>query len=441
MDGSVWHENAAGDTWANLRNGAGTNYSNPTNDAFFYFRCGTTSNTYTEIDRYICTFGTSGLTEAATISAAILSLYGTSKADLGSWTPNINIYTSAPASNNQLAAGDYDSVGTVVQCDTAITYAGWSTAGYNDFTFNATGLGNISKTGISKFGARNANYDVANSPPTWGSGNPSAHVSGYHADQTGTTNDPKLAVAYTLNTGTVLTEYPDADPETNTVDGYIGGIGGTTVTWAALIADTTGSYATDNTSPDDFLYIQASTFGHDNFWTQCERSVFLFDTSGLTLAATITAAVLSLYGSSKSDNLGITPNIDIYTSNPASNTGLVAGDYDNFGSVSQTGSPITYTNFSTAGYNDFTFNATGIGNISKTGISKYGARNANYDVAATPPTWTSSLVSQLNGYYAEQTGTANDPKLVVTYSTYTEDVPYVIAYVTRTDLFAGSSRT
>jgi len=105
----------------------------------------------------------------------------------------------------------------------------------------------------------------------------------------------------------------------------------------------------------------------------------------LTSSADISAAVLSLYGRNKTDDLSITPNVDIYTSAPASNTALANGDFDSLGSTSQTGSPITYADFSISGYNAFTFNSTGRGNISKTGISKFGSRNANYDVANSAP--------------------------------------------------------
>ena len=81
-----------------------------------------------------------------------------------------------------------------------ITYANWLTTVYNDFTFNATGIGNINKTGISKFGTRNANYDVANTAPALSSINDRWHyLDGYFADETGTANDPKLVVAYSAS--------------------------------------------------------------------------------------------------------------------------------------------------------------------------------------------------------------------------------------------------
>jgi hypothetical protein len=212
-----------------------------------------------------------------------------------------------------------------------------------------------------------------------------------------------------------LTKYPDAHPETNTVDGPAAQAYGDTegVAWSTLIADA-GSWVNDTAADESFMYIQSDSV--TDKWRNITRSIFSFDTSALTDEAVKSAAVLSLFGSYKNDALGSSPTLNIYTSNPASNTSLVAGDFDSFGSVAQCDTPMAYASFSISGYNDFAFNSTGRGNISKTGISKFGGRNANYDVAASAPTWGATLSSEMNGYYADQTGTANDPKLVVTYT-------------------------
>jgi hypothetical protein len=393
------------------------------------------------IARSIFLFVTSSLTAGATISAAVKSLHGDSGDtwSFSSWSPHIdiNIYSSNPASNTALANGDYASLGTTPFCDTPIGYAGWSTAGYNDFALNAAGIAAINKTGITKLGTRNANYDVANSAPTWAS-DAGDTMAAFNADRTGTANDPKLAVAYTLNTGTVLTEYPDADPETSTVDGAVGFYSEAANTWAT-VRDNAGSGVDDTALSDVAAYIRA--YSTTDTWTGMSRGIFLFNTSALTGSAVISAATKSLYGVSKRDDVAWNAALNIYTSAPASNTALEAGDFDSLGTVAQSDTSITHDSWSIAGYNDFALNSTGIGNISKTGITKFGSRFATYDVANSAPTWSSLAINRVNCYYADQTGTTNDPKLVVTYSTYTEDVPYVIAYVTRTDLFAGSSRT
>jgi hypothetical protein len=153
------------------------------------------------LDRFLMTFDTSGLTAAATISAAVLSIYGNSKLDAGTAvTPDVNIYLPTPSVNYNFSVNDFNIAnwGSTAQCDSAITYAGWNTAAYNDFTLNATGRGNISKTGISKFGCRNANYDVADVSPGAMTNNTSHSLLGYLANETGTTKDPKLVVTYTV---------------------------------------------------------------------------------------------------------------------------------------------------------------------------------------------------------------------------------------------------
>lgn len=207
-----------------------------------------------------------------------------------------------------------------------------------------------------------------------------------------------------------LTAYPDPSIEVATTDGYTqASISGT---WAELIA-AAGGFADHTVTQHSFFTIAATNVPDQ--WTQADRSIFLFDTSALGGGAVISAAVLSVYGWIKTDTLAAAPTADIYTSNPASNTTLIGTDYSTLGSVSQTGAPIPYASFVTAAYNDFTFNATGISNVSKTGISKFGGRNANYDVAAVAPTWSSFGFTRDLVNFADFAGTTSDPKLVVTY--------------------------
>lgn len=222
---------------------------------------------------------------------------------------------------------------------------------------------------------------------------------------------PKLNLGFDT-----LTVYPAAGAN-SPVDGMVGRNSvdesfATIIAGAGNEADATGSTYVP------IVWIGCS--GTLNQFEKLRRAIILFDTSALTANATISAAVLSLWGSSKSDDaVAITPNVDIYTSTPAANNALANADYGQLGSVSQTGSPITYANFvgNETQYNAFTFDATGRGNISKTGISKFGTRNANYDVAAVQPTWTINTTHALQASMADVAGTSNDPKLVVTYTT------------------------
>ena len=209
-----------------------------------------------------------------------------------------------------------------------------------------------------------------------------------------------------------LEVYPDPNPETTTVDGRVARFGVDEI-WATIRAGA-GGFSDDSVATDDGVTLWASTTS--NQWAYLFRSIFLFDTAAIDDAGTITAAVLSLHISVKSDALSTTPDIDIYTSTPASNTALANADFSQIGTTSQTGSPIAYASVSTAAYNDFTFSATGRGNVSRTGVSKFGARNANKDVANVEPAWVSGASSGFRPRYADTTGTTTDPKLVVTYT-------------------------
>ena len=117
---------------------------------------------------------------------------------------------------------------------------------------------------------------------------------------------------------TVLTVYPDADPESSSVDGYAGHEAGSS-TWAFLV----GAAGTVSDSSFDFLYccyIQPSAT--TDTWAFIERGILLFDTSSIPSGATIISATLSLYGVDKNDHLSITPSVNIYASNPNIDTGL-----------------------------------------------------------------------------------------------------------------------
>ena len=209
-----------------------------------------------------------------------------------------------------------------------------------------------------------------------------------------------------------LTAYPDPDPETTTVDGRVGR-SGSNLTWNDLVTGN-GTVALDNDSPTNLFYTEHGSTT-DRF-VSCNRFICLFLTSAIGVGGTITAAILSFYGQAKADAGSDSPNADVYTSSPASNTSLAIGDYQTMGSTSQTGSPVTYASWSTTAYNDLTFNATGIGNITKDGVSKFGGRNANLDVANQQPTWVSGNETYLNVRTADAAGTTQDPKLVVTYT-------------------------
>jgi len=192
---------------------------------------------------------------------------------------------------------------------------------------------------------------------------------------------------------------------------------GAGVDWAVIRA--AGGDGTDDTSAVlDTVYIRSDTVSDK--WRFIFRGIFTYDTGG-TIPDTddVSAATYTLYGDNKADGLSITPNINVYSAAPAGNDQIVAGDFDSIGTTAYS-TAITYANWqvnvSDPAANAFAFNATGIAAISKTGITKLGVRNGQYDADAVAPTWASASISSLACNFLEQTSTTRDPLLSVTHA-------------------------
>jgi hypothetical protein len=205
---------------------------------------------------------------------------------------------------------------------------------------------------------------------------------------------------------------PDADPESTSVDGRCSRtvLADPAEAWATIIAGAgnSGSATSAGASGDSFIF-RAGT--NNNTWYILGRSIFLFDSSSLTASATISGAIFSINGTAKANDASNTPTINVYSSNPASNTAIADADHNTIGSTAFSTAK-AYADMNTAGYNDFTLNATGLAAISKTGITKFGTREATYDVGTTQPLWGGDTKLTVN--YADNG--SNKPKLVVTFT-------------------------
>lgn len=171
-----------------------------------------------------------------------------------------------------------------------------------------------------------------------------------------------------------------------------------------------GTNADDTSVTMQILSLLATT--NSNEYERLVRGIILFDTSALPASPTITDAVFSLWvtaiGNQMSQSAGLV------SSNPASNTGLVAGDFTTLGTT-RFATDKTIGSLSTGAYNDYTLNASGIAAISDSGITKFGYR-LSCDIDNSAPTWGSGQQARVNAATANQTGTDNDPKLVITYT-------------------------
>lgn len=201
---------------------------------------------------------------------------------------------------------------------------------------------------------------------------------------------------------TTTTIYPDAHPETSTVDGSV--TNGFNANWATVRNGVTGTSANDNAAEDRAFQTH---FTGGNYFVQ--RGFFLFNTASIPDADTVSSATFSLFTGSTGIQTGGGGDVDIVSSSPASNTAIVTADFDQVGSVSFATAALT--SLSAGAYNDFSLDANGVANVSKTGVSKFGVRGSK-DLDNVAPTGESGWFV----YYADQSGTTNDPKLVVVHA-------------------------
>lgn len=222
-----------------------------------------------------------------------------------------------------------------------------------------------------------------------------------------------------------LTVYPEASPATTACDGvvvYFYNVGGG-VSWSTIhnasagtnVGGGSGANITNNNQTT--IEIRNQLGDGPNAWIIMGRGAVLFDTSALTSAANISGATLSLNCDSHSQ-FGFSMSHNIVSATPASNTTLVNDDYDQFGTT-EFSTAVNVSSISDGSYTDFTLNASGISNISKTGVSKFGIRTVNDLSNSEPGTRAANYYSIVSWRSADYTGTSSDPKLVITYTAAT----------------------
>lgn len=184
------------ETFATIRAGAGTRNVDTAGPNNIVFEMSATTNQYDYLERVIAQFDASAITDTDTIDSATISLYTTATGGelIGG---NINVDRVSGISATTPASTDYaiarwDSTN---QSDTTMTVATMNgSAGYKDFTLNATGLGNVSKTAVFGFGFRFSG-DQSNTAPSWVSGNYDYYQAYQHEDAD-SAKYPKLVVEH-----------------------------------------------------------------------------------------------------------------------------------------------------------------------------------------------------------------------------------------------------
>jgi len=216
----------------------------------------------------------------------------------------------------------------------------------------------------------------------------------------------------------VLIVYPDAGSGNTTVDGQV--TEGTDDTHTNMRNDT-GNGSDDTDTSEQFM--QTRTGSTSNKFTELSWSIFTFDTSPLTVDAVISSADFSLVVTLKNNELG-SPSYHVIETEPASNNALVDSDYSTFGTTSF--SSIDYADIDTNVYTDWSLNSSGILNIDKVGISKFGVVDSWFLNDNFTGVWGSSDSTNITGRFSDYAGTSVDPKLTITYSTGSTFKPKIL---------------
>ena len=178
----------------------------------------------------------------------------------------------------------------------------------------------------------------------------------------------------------------------------------TDATWSACRDGTDGTGVTTADASErgcfsDFGVEAASKYSNI-------RAFFDFDTSVISTDA-ISAAVFSISKTTADITNANTSSVEVVQTTHA--LPPVLASYNDLTFTS--GGTKTIATFG-AGYNDITLDATGRGFINKTGTTKIGIITGR-DLSNSAPTGMNDIQ---HFYFADQAGTTNDPKLVVTHA-------------------------
>lgn len=178
----------------------------------------------------------------------------------------------------------------------------------------------------------------------------------------------------------------------------------TNANWATLRADGT-SVGYDTTSSIEAVFISGKITNYN-----AGRNIYHFDTSGIPDTDVISAATFSVKFTGSGSNAESTHPANGalvgVTGTPDENT----SDYGKINETRYADTDVLIEDvYNTAGYADWSMNATGVAAINKSGDTYLGIRGSNAFSDATTPTARSYAM----GYFAAASGTTNDPKLVI----------------------------
>jgi hypothetical protein len=172
---------------------------------------------------------------------------------------------------------------------------------------------------------------------------------------------------------------------------YDGSVGsGTDATWSAMRngQGTAASVLQNNTLSGQ---TNSGPLNVNGQYSENWRGLITWDTgTAIPDSATITSAVVSVYGRDKLNELG-TANFAIVDANPSSKSAYVMEDY-NKTTFTRMATDIPYATFTDDVWQNFTLNPQGRANISKTGLTTFMFTHSA-DVDNSPLVWANDSMS------------------------------------------------
>ncbi len=222
---------------------------------------------------------------------------------------------------------------------------------------------------------------------------------------------PSFLTGYPVSIRDSTTFYPDANPESTSVDGYVRR-DTTNEAWTTKVNGAgTGSADSDNSC---YMYISGGT---TNTWNDNVRPILIFDTSDLEDTISILDANFYFRTVTKTDSLDVHDQISWapYTVSTTANTSLIASDYNraNWSYSTPLAPSMNYTDLTVDAWSDFEFNSAGLGAISKTGVTKLGILS-NFDSSNISPPWSGNY--SYVEFSSSDRGTGYKPYLIVVFT-------------------------
>lgn len=220
---------------------------------------------------------------------------------------------------------------------------------------------------------------------------------------------------------TTSTFYPDAHPETTSGDVSFTKFVAAGESWSDLRTLSTGMSVLDEATRVNATGFRSD--GDTDEWDKMYRFGAGWDTSPIGSDVVDSATVSYYVYSGTNEGYSDSANVTAWT--PASATSFVDDDYFAYGGTkySDDDKDLATVLASINQYHDWALNATGIGAVDTGGITSIMARSVR-DIEDSEPTWpTPREEAGLNFSTADQTGTDEDPKLVVEHSAAAAKVP------------------